>query len=72
MLLGSLPASIGQLNKLQELKLENNQIEKLPPQISGLVELRVMDLSHNSLEDLPDMSKLTGLLKITTFVLQSL
>jgi internalin A len=48
-----LPASIGQLTRLQELYLCNNQLTAVPPEIGQLSSLTLLDLRNNKLTVLP-------------------
>ncbi|WP_390456389.1 leucine-rich repeat domain-containing protein, partial [Chryseobacterium sp. Alg-005] len=57
-----LPASIGNLKKLERLSLQSNNLKKLPSEIGNLESLIELDLSYNSLESLPTtVSKLKKL-----------
>lgn len=49
-----LPASIGNLTKLEYLDVSNNQLEELPPEIGRLVNLKELFLQRNNLTTLPD------------------
>jgi PKD repeat protein/Leucine-rich repeat (LRR) protein len=50
---GYLPASIGEMNSMRYLKLNDNQLGgSIPPGIGSLSEMVAMDLSHNLLEGL--------------------
>ncbi len=51
--IAELPPEIGQLGKLQELYLPNNQLKALPTEISKLANLRVIHLQRNQLKTLP-------------------
>ena len=57
---GAIPASIGDLVNLVELKLEGNLITSIPPEINNLTQLTILDLDHNQLVDLPDLTDLGG------------
>ncbi|KAJ6262581.1 hypothetical protein Dda_3392 [Drechslerella dactyloides] len=48
-----LPARIGKLKKLTELRVAGNHLNNLPPEIGQLVELRELDLHDNDLSTLP-------------------
>ena len=58
-----LPPKLGQLAKLTELNLANNQLRSLPPElVSQLGGLTRLDLSHNPLASLPPaLGQLTSL-----------
>ncbi|KIC75896.1 hypothetical protein DB42_EM00010, partial [Neochlamydia sp. EPS4] len=49
----SLPAEIGQLFRLQRLKLNQNQLSSLPEEIGQLFKLRTLYLNQNQLTSLP-------------------
>ncbi len=49
-----LPNSIGRLNELQYLYLENNELITLPKSIGNLKNLKFLDLSYNCIKYLPD------------------
>jgi Leucine-rich repeat (LRR) protein len=49
----SLPASIGNLRKLQVLGLDNNKLENIPPEIGALGSLTVLYLFGNQLAAVP-------------------
>lgn len=59
--INSLPASIGNLHRLQKLILTYTNLEYLPDSISRLTKLHYLDISSNRLKSLPDLSKLTKL-----------
>lgn len=59
-LLACLPASVGKLERLRELRASNNELSTVPD-LSALTRLRVLDLSYTELEHLPGLSSLTGL-----------
>ena len=52
--LTELPESLGQLTRLQSLKLSGNQLLTLPESLGQLSRLRLLDLSHNRLTTLPE------------------
>lgn len=60
---GALPAEIGQLQKLEELKFERNTIdEPLPSEIGACSSLRVIEMEWNQLGQLPkEMGRLANL-----------
>ena len=45
---------IGQLKRLTELDISENQLVHLPPELGGLVSITDLCLSFNHLEELPD------------------
>ena len=51
--LNELPAAIGLLKNLQELRLDCNGLTELPPEVGQLKNLRVLKLSKNHLSELP-------------------
>ena len=51
--LRSLPGLIGNLEKLEELDMSNNQIRFLPFSFKALSQLRVLHTQQNPLEELP-------------------
>lgn len=59
-LLASLPASVGRLGRLRELRAARNPLTEVPD-LSALTRLRVLDLACTSLRHLPGLSSLTGL-----------
>jgi Leucine-rich repeat (LRR) protein len=60
--LTELPESLGQLTRLQSLKLRNNQLTALPESLGQLTQLRSLDLSDNQLRVLPEsLGQLTQL-----------
>jgi hypothetical protein len=67
--LQSLPAEIGQLNKLQSLYLHNNQLQSLPVEIGQLKELQSLDLYNNQLQSLPQ--EIGQLKKLESLYLQN-
>ncbi|CAH1266412.1 LRRIQ4 [Branchiostoma lanceolatum] len=52
--LTSIPEEIGQLQKLRELRLDNNMLTQLPQAITTLPNLQYIDLSWNKIDTLPD------------------
>jgi len=52
--LTSLPEEICHLNKLEELRVENNRLEVLPPEIRVMTQLKKLNLSYNKLKSLPN------------------
>lgn len=63
--LTELPARIGQLKNLRELRADANRIERLPPTFDELTNLVVLSLSQNFLESLPpQIDRLTRLRSI--------
>ena len=52
--LTDLPESIGQLEYLDELSLQNNALKSLPESIGKLTNLRVLNLENNNLNTLPN------------------
>lgn len=60
--LTSLPASIGQLYNLEELRASRNNIGMFPNQIIQCSRLLLLDLSHNQITEIPaNLSKLNRL-----------
>jgi Leucine-rich repeat (LRR) protein len=57
----SLPKSIGELNKLEQLYLVNNVLDTLPAEINNCHQLRILNLTNNKLTSLPDISSLISL-----------
>ena len=58
----SLPAEIGLLTKLEELRIWDNQITALPPEIGQLTKLQEVRFSRNQLTSLPaEIGLLTNL-----------
>ncbi len=58
----TLPAEVGTLVRLQELKLAGQGLTALPRELGHLRNLRHLDLSENALEALPEeLGRLTGL-----------
>jgi len=45
---------IGQLKRLTELDVSENQLVRLPPELGGLASITDLCLSYNHLEELPD------------------
>jgi len=45
---------MGQLRKLTELDVSENQLVRLPPELGGLVSITDLSLSYNHLDQLPD------------------
>ncbi|OJJ19193.1 hypothetical protein BKI52_20490 [marine bacterium AO1-C] len=63
--LGSLPKEIGELTKLQEIKLKDNRLAALPLEFTKLTQLHSLDLSKNSLDTIPQaIYKLAQLQKL--------
>jgi len=52
--LAFLPSCLGQLKKLRELSLDNNNLTELPGSICDLHEMRHLGLSDNSIDYLPE------------------
>ena len=52
--IGTLPDSIGELDKLQKLMLAGNRIVRLPESMRQCRNLELLRLSANQLEDIPD------------------
>lgn len=52
--LTQLPASIGQLSRLQKLMLAGNQLERLPDELAQCKNLELMRIAANRLRSLPD------------------
>lgn len=48
-----IPAGIGELQDLINLKLNNNKLQELTFDVNNLVQLRYLNLSHNQLSQLP-------------------
>ena len=60
--LGSLPESISNLTRLEELWLDGNQLYQFPPQIVDLTNLVKLDLTSNEISAIPEsISQLTQL-----------
>jgi len=60
--LTSLPAEIGKLTALTDLRLGNNKLTSLPPEIGNLTKLKGLSLGGNQLTSLPtEVGKLTTL-----------
>ncbi|WP_349305266.1 leucine-rich repeat domain-containing protein [Neochlamydia sp. AcF95] len=53
-----MPEEIGQLSKLQDLQLSNNQLTALPASIEQLTKLQILGLSYNHLTTLPKLPKI--------------
>ncbi|MGZ3239709.1 MAG: leucine-rich repeat domain-containing protein [Burkholderiaceae bacterium] len=51
--LAAVPAKIGQLSRLERLRLENNQLTTLPPEIGRLTRMKELNLNNNQLTALP-------------------
>jgi len=49
-----LPSTIGQLNKVVEMNLDENKITSLPRQFGNMKALEVLNINHNELVDLPN------------------
>ena len=52
-LVGTLPASLGNLSRLEVLELQDNKITDLPDEIEQLVHLRILNISGNQVEAIP-------------------
>jgi Leucine-rich repeat (LRR) protein len=60
--LQTIPAAIGQFDRLETLSLRHNQLKTLSPNIGRLSKLKALDLSFNQLTELPqEMGQLTSL-----------
>ena len=64
-LTGALPAEVGRLSALRQLRLGGNQLTSLPAEIGQLTSLSYLNLSFNELTSLPaeigQLTSLTGL-----------
>jgi hypothetical protein len=54
-----LPASFGQLYKLNDLILDHNRLLFLPDNITALKELRTFEVDQNYIGDVPEYGKMT-------------
>ena len=65
-LTGSIPNSVLRLNKLETLRMSNNQIDQIPDQVDQLKNLKILCLDGNKIEHIPiqlgKMKKLESLL----------
>ncbi len=52
--LKTLPAEIGKLKNLKELRMKKSGLVQLPSEIGNLIQLEVLDLSYNPLVSLPE------------------
>lgn len=57
----SLPESIGNFTKIEQLWIRKNGIEELPRSINNMNALLKLDISNNQIKDLPNIGNLTNL-----------
>jgi Leucine-rich repeat (LRR) protein len=64
-LTGAVPAEIGRLSALRELKLRYNELTSVPAEIGQLTSLRTLDLTDNQLTSVPaEIGQLTSLTEL--------